>query len=69
MDEHIYKHIEVTGTSAKSVDDAIRNAIKRAGKSVHGMRWFEMTQIRGDITESDVAHWQVTVKIGFRIDD
>lgn len=69
MDQHIYKHIEVTGTSAKSVDDAIRNAIKRAGKSVHGMRWFEMTQIRGDITESDVAHWQVTVKIGFRIDD
>ncbi|MBR9800728.1 dodecin domain-containing protein [bacterium] len=69
MDEHIYKHIEVTGTSAKSVDDAIRNAIKRAGKSVHGMRWFEMTQIRGDITENDVAHWQVTVKIGFRIDD
>lgn len=69
MDEHIYKHIEVTGTSAKSVDDAIRNAIKRAGKSVHGMRWFEMTQIRGDITDGDVAHWQVTVKIGFRIDD
>jgi len=69
MDQHIYKHIEVTGSSETSVDEAIRNAIKRAGKSVHGMRWFEMTQIRGDINENDVAHWQVTVKIGFRIDE
>lgn len=69
MDEHIYKKIELTGTSAKSSDDAVRNAIAKAAESIRVLRWFEVTELRGDIHEGQVAHWQATVKIGFRIDD
>lgn len=69
MADHVYKHIEITGTSAKSSDEAIQNAIAKAAGSVHGLRWFEVTDLRGDIDDKQVAHWQATVKIGFRIDD
>jgi flavin-binding protein dodecin len=70
MSNHIYKKIEITGTSEKSSDDAVRNALTRASESVKHMRWFEVTETRGDIDSSngDVNHWQVTVKIGFTLD-
>ena len=69
MSDHVYKHIEVTGTSTDSIDHAVRNALGSANKSVHGMRWFEVTDLRGHIEGGDVGHWQVTVKIGFTVDD
>ncbi|MBL3526338.1 MAG: dodecin domain-containing protein [gamma proteobacterium endosymbiont of Lamellibrachia anaximandri] len=69
MSDHVYKKIEVVGSSTKSSDAAIRNAIKRAGKSVHNMNWFEVVETRGHILDGKVSHWQVTVKIGFRLDD
>lgn len=69
MSEHVYKHIEVTGSSSTSSDDAIRNAIKKVSASVRELRWFETVELRGDIDGGSVAHWQATVKVGFRIDD
>jgi len=69
MQDHTYKKIEVTGSSSQSSDKAITNAIGRAAKSVHGMRWFELTELRGNIEGDKVAHWQATIKIGFRLDE
>ena len=69
MSDHVYKHIEITGSSTTSSDDAIRNAIAKAATSVRALRWFELTELRGDIDEGAVAHWQATIKIGFRIDE
>ena len=69
MEDHIYKKIEVVGTSATSSDDAIRNAIAKAGQSVKELRWFEVAEIRGDIKDGRVAHFQATVKIGFRLNE
>lgn len=69
MSDHVYKQIEVTGTSKKSIDEAVAAAIARAGSSVEQMRWFEVTEIRGDISGANIAHWQVTVKIGFTLKD
>lgn len=69
MDDHIYKKIEITGTSTSTMEAAIRNAIERAAKSVHNMRWFEVVETRGDINEGSIAHWQVTIKIGFTLDE
>ena len=68
MNDHVYKHIMVTGSSPDSIDAAIRNAVHTAGKTVHGMRWFEMRDVRGHIDGNDVRHWQVTVEIGFTLD-
>ena len=69
MSNHIYKHIELTGSSPVSIDQAIKNAVERAAKSVHNMRWFEVTETRGRIEEAKVAHWQVTIKVGFTLDE
>jgi len=68
MSDPIYKKIEVVGSSTTSSDDAISNAIERAGQSVHHMDWFEVVETRGQLKDGRVAHWQVTVKIGFRLD-
>jgi len=68
MESHIYKIIEVTGTSEKSQESAIQNAIKKAAETIHNMRWFTVSETRGDIDGDHVAHWQVTVKVGFRLD-
>ncbi len=68
MSEHVYKSIEITGSSTKGSDDAIRNAISKAADSVHNMDWFEVVETRGHIADGKVGHWQVTVKIGFRLD-
>lgn len=66
-DHHTYKKIEIVGSSTQSIDDAIRNAIKEANKSIRNLEWFEVTETRGHIMDGDVAHFQVTLKIGFRI--
>ncbi len=69
MSDHVYKHIELTGSSTIGIQEAIENAIGKAAKTVHEMRWFEMTGVRGHIEDNRIAHWQVTVKVGFRIED
>jgi hypothetical protein len=69
MSDHIYKHVELTGSSSTTLEDAIRNAIARASKTLRNMRWFEVVDTRGQIENGKVAHWQVTLKIGFTLDD
>jgi flavin-binding protein dodecin len=69
MNEHVYKIIELTGTSSQSVEGAIQNAIARAAQTVRQMRWFQVTETRGSIENNKIAHWQVTVKIGFTLED
>jgi flavin-binding protein dodecin len=66
--EHIYRIAELVGTSPNGVDDAIRNAVSRASQTLRNIDWFEMTEIRGHLSDGQVADWQVTVKIGFRLD-
>jgi len=68
MSDHVYKMTELTGSSSESSDQAIRNAISKAAKTVRNMRWFQVVETRGQIAEGAVAHWQVTVKIGFTLD-
>lgn len=69
MENHIYKKIEITGTSDQSLEAAIENAITRASQTIDDMRWFEVTETRGTIEENEVMQWQVTVKIGFTLKD
>ncbi len=69
MSEHVYKIIELTGSSKASLEDAIQNAVTRAAKTVRNMRWFQVIDTRGYIENSQVAYWQVTIKIGFTLDD
>ena len=69
MSDHVYKHIELTGSSTEGIEQAISNAIAKAGKTIKNMRWFEVTETRGHIEEGSVAHWQVTLKVGFTIED
>jgi flavin-binding protein dodecin len=69
MSEHVYKTIELTGSSTTSSDDAVRTAIEKAAKTVRGMRWFEVVECRGHIERDRIDHWQVTVKVGFTLED
>jgi hypothetical protein len=69
MSEQVYKHIEVTGTSSTTIEDAVNNALARAGKTVRQMRWFEITEMRGAVEQDHVSQWQVTIKLGFKLDD
>lgn len=69
MSNHVYKLLELTGSSESGVEDAIRNALERASRSVRNMRWFEVTETRGHIEAGRVAHWQVTLKVGFTLDE
>ena len=69
MENNIYKKIEITGTSSKSSDDAIQNALQRASKSVQNLRWFEVIETRGAISGSSVEQWQVTIKVGFTMNE
>lgn len=67
--EHTYKHLEITGSSTESSDQAVRNAITKAAESVRNIHWFEKVSERGFIENDAVQYWQVTLKIGFRIGD
>ena len=69
MPDHVYKKLELTGSSSKSSDDAVRNAIAKAGKTMRSMHWFEVIDTRGHIEKNKVAHWQVTIKVGFTLED
>lgn len=69
MSDHVYKVVEIVGSSAKSTDDAIQNAVSRASKTLHNLNWFEVIETRGHIQDGRVAHYQVTLKIGFRLDE
>lgn len=68
MSDHVYKQIELTGSSADGIEAAVENAIARAAGTVRNMRWFEVTDTRGHIEDGKIAHWQVTMKIGFTLD-
>jgi flavin-binding protein dodecin len=69
MSNHVYRVVEVVGSSPEGVDDAIRNAVARAARTTRNLDWFEVTQIRGQLDAGAVAHVQVGLKIGFRLDD
>ena len=69
MDDHIYKIIQLAGSSPDSIEQAIQNAVERASQTLHNLRWFEVVETRGHIEEGQVAHWQVTIEIGFRLKD
>ncbi len=68
MANHVYKSIELTGSSPKGLEEAITNALKKASKTVHNLRWFQVVDTRGEIEQGKVAHWQVTMKVGFTLD-
>ncbi len=69
MANRTYRVSELVGTSSDSVDDAIRNGIRRASKTLRHLDWFEVTEIRGQVSEGEVEHFQVGLKIGFRLED
>jgi len=68
MSDHIYKKVELVGSSPDSIEAAVKNAIAKASLSIRHMRWFEVVETRGHLEDGKVAHWQVTVKIGFTLD-
>jgi dodecin len=68
MSDHVYKMLELVGSSPTGIEDAVQNALARASKTVRNMRWFEVTETRGHIEENKINHWQVTVKIGFTLE-
>jgi hypothetical protein len=69
MPDHVYKKIEVVGSSESGFEEAVQNALARAKKTVRNMRWFEVTETRGNIEDGRIGDWQVTVKIGFTLDE
>jgi flavin-binding protein dodecin len=69
MSDHIYKIIELVGSSTKGTDEAINNAIERATKTLRNMDWFEVVETRGHLQDGKVAHYQVKIKVGIRLDD
>jgi flavin-binding protein dodecin len=68
QDDHIYRVIELAGTSDKSIEDAVSSAIARANKTIRNLRWFELIQTRGNIENGKIAHFQVTLKVGFTME-
>jgi flavin-binding protein dodecin len=68
MNDHIYKKLELVGTSPNSIEEAVNNALARASKTLRNLRWFEVVETRGHIENGKVDHWQVTVKVGFTLD-
>ena len=69
MSEHIYKHLELTGSSTTSIEDAVSKAIAKASKTVRNIHWFQVVETRGNVVEGKVTFWQVTVKAGFTLED
>jgi flavin-binding protein dodecin len=69
MTDHVYRTTELVGSSADSIDQAVRNAVQRASTSLRSIDWFEVTEIRGQVLDGDVQHFQVTIKLGFRLED
>ncbi len=69
MSHHVYKTLDLVGSSPKSMQDAVEGAIARAGKTVRNMRWFEVTDTRGHIENGKIGHWQIGLRIGFTLED
>jgi dodecin len=69
MSGHVYKKIELVGSSPNSMQEAVENGVAKAEETLHNLRWFEVVETRGQIEDGKVAHWQVTLKIGFTLDD
>ena len=69
MSDHVYKTIELVGSSLTGPDDAVRNAIARASATVRNLRWFQVVETRGHIEDGKIGHWQVTLKVGFTLDE
>ena len=69
MADHVYKKIELVGSSPEGLQQAIENAVAKAGETIRNMRWFEVVETRGQIMDDNISHWQVTVKIGFTLDE
>ncbi|HEX3712571.1 MAG TPA: dodecin [Trebonia sp.] len=69
MTNHTYRVTEIVGTSPEGIEPAIRNAMARAGETLRNLDWFEVTQVRGQIEGSEIAHWQVGLKVGFRLEE
>jgi hypothetical protein len=68
MKDHVYKLIELTGTSTTSIEDAVGTAVQRAHKTIKNLCWFQIVETRGDILKGKVHHWQVTIKVGFTVE-
>ena len=68
MSDHVYKTLELTGSSSEGLEHAVETALARAGKTIRNMRWFEVSGLRGEIDLDHVKHWQVTMKVGFTLD-
>lgn len=68
MPEHVYQKVELTGSSNQGIQQAIENAVAKAGQTISNMRWFEVVETRGHIDNGKVAHWQVTIKVGYTLD-
>ena len=68
MKDEVYKLIELTGTSTKCIEEAVNSALKRAGKTIKNLSWFEVVETRGSIAKNQVKHWQVTIKVGFTVE-
>jgi len=69
MSNHVYKKVELVGSSGDGIEAAVKNALARAERTVRNMRWFEVTETRGHIENGKIDHWQVTVKVGFTLED
>ena len=69
MSDHVYKTIELVGSSTRGMEDAVQKAVAKAAETVRNLRWFEIVNTRGHIEEGRVAHWQVTLKLGFTLED
>jgi len=69
MSNHVYKTLELVGSSALGSDDAVKQAVTRAAKTVRNLRWFQVTETRGHIENGEIGHWQVTIKVGFTLED
>ena len=69
MTDHVYKSIELTGSSKSGIEEAIQNAIAKAAQSLRNIQWFQVVDTRGHVVDGKVAHWQVTLKIGFTLED
>ena len=68
MSDHVYKSLEITGSSSESIDDAVRTAVAKASQSLRHLDWFELVAVRGHLEDGQVSHFQVTIKIGFRLE-
>jgi flavin-binding protein dodecin len=69
MSEHVYKQVELTGSSKISIEDAVQGAVTKAAQTLHNLDWFQVVETRGRIEKDKIAYWQVTLKLGFRLED